>query len=173
MGNSLPKYYYRKNDCDRGLPLYREDRNRNEGGVAVYVHNSIKHVRQIDLPDKSLELVCIETQPLGARPFLIISWYRLPSAAVEKFGKIEVNLKLFYRENKEIIILGYSKCDLSSLFTSGHNDLPSKLLTAIQHNFLLYIYVSQIINEPTIVTLTSSLIDHIATNKFKLWLDLL
>ena len=54
----------------RGSTLHREDRSRNRGGVAVYVWNSFKPNRPTDTPDSSLELVCIETEPVRARPFL-------------------------------------------------------------------------------------------------------
>ena len=53
-----------------GYTLHREDRNRNGGGVAVYVRNSLKHNRRTDIPDKYLELICIEIEPIKARPFL-------------------------------------------------------------------------------------------------------
>ena len=58
-----------------GYSLHRKDRNRSGGGVAVYVRNSFKHNRRTDIPDKSLELVCIEIEPIRARPFLIFAWY--------------------------------------------------------------------------------------------------
>ena len=66
-----------------GYTLHREDRNRNGGGVAVYVRNSLKHNRRMDTPDKSLELVCIEIESIRARPFLIFSWYRPQSALIQ------------------------------------------------------------------------------------------
>ena len=68
-----------------GYTLHREDRNRSGGGVAVYVRNSLKHNRRTDIPEKSLELVCIEIEPVRARPFLIFAWYRPPSAPLESF----------------------------------------------------------------------------------------
>ena len=92
-----------------GFTLHREDRSRNGSGVAVYVRNSIRHNRRMDLPDKTLELVCIEIEPVRARPFLIFAWYRPPSAPVELFIKLEGNLEFFDRENKEMIILGDTK----------------------------------------------------------------
>ena len=97
-----------------GYTLHREDRNKSGGGVAVYVRNLLKHNRRTDIPDKSLELVCIEIEPIRARPFLIFAWYRPPSALIESFKKLEGNLELFDRENKGMIIMGDTNCDFSS-----------------------------------------------------------
>ena len=97
-----------------GYTLHREDRNRNGGGVAVYVRNSLKHNRRTAIPDKSLELICIEIEPIKARSFHIFAWYRPQSALIESFKKLEGNLEFFDRENKEMIILGDTNCDFSS-----------------------------------------------------------
>ena len=63
--------------------IERCDRNREGGRIALYIKDGIKyHVRK-DLPDKSLELLCIEVEPLKARPFFVISWYR-PLVTLQK-----------------------------------------------------------------------------------------
>ena len=51
------------------------DRNREGGGIALYIKDGIKYHVPKDLPEKSLELLCIEVEPLKARPFFVISWY--------------------------------------------------------------------------------------------------
>ncbi len=128
------------------------------------MRNSLKHNRRTDIPEKSLELVCIEIEPVRARPFLIFAWYRPPSAPVESFKKLEGNLEFFDRENKEMIILGDTNCDFSLKVADEY----SSSLNNTAH--LVEIYdlfgLTQMIGEPTRVTLaTSTLIDHIATNK--------
>ena len=95
-----------------GYSVHMEDRNRYGGGVAVYMRNSLKYNRRTDIPDKSLELVSIEIEPIRARPFLIFAWYRPPSALIESFNKLEGNLEFFDKENKEMIIMGDTNCDL-------------------------------------------------------------
>ena len=130
----------------------------------MYVRNSFKHNRRTDIPDKSLELVCIEIEPIRARPFLIFAWYRPPSALVETFKKLEGNLEYFDRENKEMIIMGDTNCDFSSKVADEY----CSSLNNTAHLAEIYdlFGLTQIIREPTRVTLTSSpLIDHIATNK--------
>ena len=84
-----------------GYTLHSEDRNRNGGGVAVYVRNSLKHNRRTDIPYKSLELICIEIEPIKARPFLIFAWYRPQSALIESFKKLEGNLEFSIGKTKK------------------------------------------------------------------------
>ena len=38
-----------------GYTLYRDNRTRNGGGVAVYVSDSLKHSRRNDFPERALE----------------------------------------------------------------------------------------------------------------------
>ena len=130
-----------------GFTLHREGRNRNGGGVGLYVHNSLKHNRRTDIPDKSLELVCIEIEPIKARPFLIFAWYRTPSALIKFFRKLEGNLELFDRENKEMIILGDTNCDFSSKVADEY----SSSLNNTAHLAEIYdlFGLTQIIGEPT------------------------
>ena len=154
-----------------GVSLHREDRNRNGGGVAVNVRKSLKHNRRTDIPDKSLEFIFIEIEPIKARPFLIFAWYRPPSARIESFKKLEGNLEFFDRENKEMIILGDTNCDFSSKVADEY----SSSLNNTAHLAEIYdlFGLTQMIGEPTRVTLNSStLIDHIATNKPETWLHL-
>ena len=72
----------------------------------LYIKDGIKyHVRK-ELPNKSLELLCIEVEPLKARPFFVISWYRSPSDTVETFDKLDRTLQFL-----ELILLGDTNCD--------------------------------------------------------------
>ena len=149
-----------------GYTLHREDRSRNGGGVAVYVRNSLKHNRRTDIPDKSLELVCIEIETIRARLFLKFAWYRPPSALIESFKELEGNLEFFDKENKEMIIMGDTNYDFSSKIADEY----SSSLNNTAHLAEIYdlFGLTQMIGEPTRVTLTSStLIDNIATNRAK------
>ena len=122
----------------------------------MYVRNSSKRNRRTDIPDKSLELVCIEIETIRARAFLIFAWYRPPSALIESFKKLEGNLEFVDRENKEMIIMGDTNCDFSSKvadeFSSSLNNTAH--LAEIYDLFGL----TQMIGEPTRVTLTSSVL---------------
>ena len=78
----------------KGLTLYRNDRNRHGGGVAVYVAESLNHHTRNDIPKNGLELIVIEIELTGAKPFCVVAWYRPPSNTVHTFTKIERNLEL-------------------------------------------------------------------------------
>ena len=76
-----------------GYTLYREDRTRNGGGVAAYISESLKHSRRNDFPERTLEVISIEVEPKGARPFFVVAWYHPPTEPVETFTKLEKNLE--------------------------------------------------------------------------------
>ena len=106
----------------------------------------------------------IEVEPKGARPFLVVAWYRPPAEPVETFTKLEKNLDFFDRENKEIPILGDTNCDLLKVSSP---EMDSNLAGNSLHMSNIYDLFGfrQMINEPTRETLdTSTLIDHVATN---------
>ena len=57
----------------------RCDWNRQGGGVAVYVKDTISHKIRDDLPIGGLEIVCIEVQLRCSSPFIVLAWYRPPN----------------------------------------------------------------------------------------------
>ena len=93
--------------------LLRNDRNRQGGGVALYVRNTVGFRPRQDFPNKSLEIICIEVEPPHSNPFIVIAWYRPPSEPNSCFDSLQENLSFFDREGKEIIILGDTNCDFS------------------------------------------------------------
>ena len=140
--------------------LKRCDRNRNGGGVALYVKNTVNFKHREDFPNKSLELICIEVEPKNSLPFIILGWYMPPSSSVSYFECLEENLRYFDGENTEMILLGDTNCHFSDLSTTDAN------LSHISHLHELYdlFGMSQVIKEHTRVTIeTCTLIDHIAT----------
>ena len=144
--------------------IERCDRNREGGGIALYIKDGIKYHVSKDLPEKSLELLCIEVEPLKARPFFVISWYRPPSDTVETFDKLDRTLQFLETEGKELILLGDTNCDfLKFSRTSDMSCLnnPSKHMQQIYSTYEL----KQLINKPTTETSQqSTLIDHTATS---------
>ena len=87
-----------------GYSIKRCDRNRNGGGVALYIKDSIadrSSVRE-SLPETALESSCLEVQPIQAAPFLVFSWYRPPNECADIFRQLEESMQILDRENKEI-----------------------------------------------------------------------
>ena len=47
-----------------GYKQLRLDRSRSGGGISIYVRDTLKFQIRNDIPDESIELLCIEIQPL-------------------------------------------------------------------------------------------------------------
>lgn len=64
-----------------GYDLYRNDRNREGGGVAIYINNKsgFTHKVRNDLMPPELELITIEVASPKSKPIIVISWYRPPN----------------------------------------------------------------------------------------------
>ena len=89
-----------------GYDIVRKDRNRNGGGVALYIRNVIDYKIRNDLMNENLETIMIEVCPPKAKSFFVNTWYRRPDASIECFGWYEeciINMDL---ENKETILVG-------------------------------------------------------------------
>ena len=148
----------------KNYKIEREDRNRHGGGVAIYIRESINHSRRDDIPLNGLELVCIEIKPVKASPFIVLAWYRPPSDPVATFEKLEQVLQFFERENKEIIVLGDTNCDLLAIEQEVSLNVEHNNTKRIKDLYQLY-GLTQLISEPTRETChTSTLIDHIAVS---------
>ena len=147
-----------------GYRFERLDRNRNGGGVAIYCRNTFECSKRDDIPISTLEMICVEIKPPKAKPYLVLSWYRPPSATIETFENLESVLRFLESEDKEIILLGDTNCDFSNkMLESSTNNLPNNInrLADLYNSFGL----TQLISEPTRETIdTSTIIDHIAVN---------
>ena len=152
-----------------GYTIKRCDRNRFGGGVAIYIKDTTfdKCTFRDDLPQSTLEALCIEVKPVRSAPFVILAWHRPPNEAVDNFRLLGKSLQCLDKEDKEIILLRYTNCDLlpessDTDYSVLDTDLSphSKRLTEVYERFGFH----QLIKTATRETLTSSsLIDHIAT----------
>ena len=143
-----------------GYQQERLDRAGNGGGVSIYVRDSIKYKRRLDVPTDDLELICIQSEPPKSKSFVVLVWYRPPSDPVGSFNKLEKVLIFLDKEGKEIILLGDTNCDLTPKQAEQPIDNDSKHMLDLYELFGF----KQLIEGPTRVTLsTSSTIDHIAT----------
>ena len=97
-----------------GYTIKRCDRDRNGGGVAVYLKDTLlgKYTLREDVPKSFLELLCVEVKPVRAAPFLVMAWYRPPNVTADTFDLLENCLQFLDREDKEIILLGDTNCDI-------------------------------------------------------------
>ncbi len=95
--------------------IFRNDRDVNGGGVALYVKESLPHPN-VKLKSEKLELLSIEISSEHAKPFLVVCWYRLKTSHVddETFENFRDALQKLDKEEKEIIIIGDTNCDFAN-----------------------------------------------------------
>ena len=72
-----------------GYTLERKDRNRNGGGVALYIRDSINYKRLIDLPDDNMKLISIQESKPKANQFIVSTWYRPQRSTTELMNRFE------------------------------------------------------------------------------------
>ena len=156
----LPHNYPKDLTCLSGYQQERLDRTSGGGGVSIYIRESINYKSRTDIPADDLEIICIEVEPPKSKSFLVLAWYRPPNDPVASFIKLEKVLSFLDKENKEIILLGDTNCDLTQKPPEQTRYNDSKHMLDLYELFSF----KQLIEEPTRVTsTTSTLIDHIAT----------
>ena len=137
-----------------GFSVIRKDRNRNGGGVCLYIRNDVAFNPRPDLSVDGMEAVWVEILIPRSKGILVCSCYRPPSDG-NFLSKLEVSLSRI-DPSSELYILGDLNIDLGNTET-----FLSKSLLGILNLFGL----SQVIVEPTRVTPTSSsILDHIVVS---------
>ena len=141
----------------QGFTMYRNDRNRCGGWVALYIRDNIKRKLRTDLFIPGIESLWVEMSIPNGGPYFIGTMYRPPSTRNEYYEKMIENIELAASNNKEIILLG----DLNFDYKLDES-LSSNPVYWIEALFEL----TQLIEKPTRRTLTtSSLIDVILTSR--------
>ena len=88
-----------------GFTVFRKDRTRHGGGVAVFVRRKLLPILKSDLDIPGLEAIWIEVN-VKSEQFLICSLYRPPSACSGYFERIIDNIEHASIFCKNIIITG-------------------------------------------------------------------
>ncbi len=96
----------------RGYELVRRDRNRNGGGVAIYLRNNIPYIERSALISDNIEALCLEIRKPKIKPVLVSTLYRPPHSNIELLECFETFLQKTDDENKEMMITGDFNCDL-------------------------------------------------------------
>lgn len=141
-----------------GYQILRKDRNRNGGGVVLYIRCSINYIERKDLFHETLETICIEIHKFKSKPFLVATWYRPPSAPTSIFDLFEDALKKIDSGGIEFHLLGDLNCNLKAQTMTENYSTKLKDLCQVYQ-------LTQTIHEFTRVTpVSSSLIDVHLTN---------
>ena len=143
-----------------GYQHVRHDRSCRGGGISIYIRDSINFKLRSDIPAEELELICIEIEPPKSKSFIVLAWYKPPSDLVSVFNRLEIAISYLDRENKELLLLGDTNCDLSNRLAGLSTEGNARHMCNLYELFSF----TQLIEEPTRVRLSSStIIDHIAT----------
>jgi len=139
-----------------GYSFFRKDRPSLGGGLLIYIKDMIFCHRRTDLEPDNIESLWLEFKLFNTKPILLCYSYRPPSSKVEWVDLFSVSLDRSFNENKETIVLGDFNFDL---LKSCINSKPwLQLMESL--NF------TQLVTSPTRITdRTSTLIDHVFTNK--------
>ena len=142
-----------------GFTILRKDRNRNGGGVALYIHNSLAYTK-LDYGSE-IETLWVKLKLDCGNYVSICVTYRPPNCSVDFFDKFSNMMEEAILDVGEIVVLGDFNCDVMK----SNEDCNTKLLQSAMDGFLF----SQLIDLPTRVTVsTQTLIDHIySTNPEK------
>ena len=144
-----------------GYEILRKDRNRNGGGVAVYVRNTINYISRTELDTNDLEAITVEISKPRSKPFIVNCMYRPPNSTVELFSAYEKLIEKLDSENKEIILIGDFNCDWTGVKSGTMKPQTNKL-----HEITEAFQFEQMIEQPTRVTEHSeTIIDLVFTNK--------
>ena len=91
---------------------FRKDRNRQGGGVALYVHKSLKVERVQHDSYNELEVVAVIVHSKKCKPLLVATWYRPPNSKIDLFNVYELFLQHIDTLKKDTILIGDINCDL-------------------------------------------------------------
>ena len=148
-------------DCEIEIPgfsVIRNDRNRDGGGVCIYVKSSLAFNQRTDLHDPKLEAIWVEILLPMSKPIIIGTCYRsqIQSEAdfIEKMDHILTKLP----NDSDVIILGDT--NMCSIRFDSYYKKYQDMLTMSGFKQLIF--------TPTRVTATSkSAIDHVICNNMQ------
>ena len=86
--------------------VVRNDKNRHEGGVAMYIHKTVNCKFREDLAYCEIESISVQVKVGYYKPFIVTSVYRQPGKPVEYFNERDKLFNSIDAEDKETIYLG-------------------------------------------------------------------
>ena len=88
--------------------IRRDAQQPGHTGVAVYIHDSIRHItcRREDLESKSVESVWVEVKANHSAPLLVAFIYRNPSSSFQWFDDFTAMLDKAKQFSSDIVLLG-------------------------------------------------------------------
>ena len=95
-----------------GYVFERIDRNRDGGGVGMYIKDDIQYKRRFDLEYANIDAIWLETKQVHRKPIIISSLYcRSQQDVPEYLNSLSEIMSDVTNENKEIFLMGNLNCD--------------------------------------------------------------
>ena len=108
--------------------VVRNDRNKYGGGVAMYIHKSVNYQLREDLFRLNIESISVQVKMGNYKPFIVTTLYRPPGKPVAYFNDIDTLFGTIDCEDKEIIYLGDTNCDMLDFANNDTKHLIKLLL---------------------------------------------
>ena len=127
--------------------------NKTGGGIVLYIRDTVKYVRKTEYEVSAIETIWAEIILPHAKPFLVCTVYRPPSALNDWIDLFEEEISIAQTTGMEDIIMGDLNIDMK---------IPGNCKWK---NLINLFDLTQLIQEPTRVTETSAtIIDHVYTS---------
>ena len=131
--------------------IFRKDRNRHGGGVALYVKDDVSCRFENNITCDDIEALWVKLSPKHSETLLICVIYRPPNSSSSYFDLLnEMLSQAVTNTDVEMILLGDLNCDMCP----NNIDSLSRSLEEMMSGFLF----DQLIDVPTRVTTTSQTI---------------
>ena len=135
-------------------PFRRDHKEKEGGGILVYVKNGVQCKRRPDLENEQLECIWLEVKPIKSKPFLVGQIYRPPSSGITWDEIFEEGIENVLKEEKEMYLIG----DIN-------RDLLNCQIKKSWSDYIEPFGLTQLVSEATRVTSVSkTLIDLIYSN---------
>jgi len=156
-----------------GYRLYRKDRDRHGGGVALYVQQNIPAVSRSDLMPSDVEMIWVQMFPPDSRPLLVGCCYRPPRSKQKYLDQVFEVMRRVSNEDKDVVLMGDFNVDwlsnsaLKRRMASVSSEcgctqvmsLPTRLNSCIDH---IYTNIPDLCSDPT-STVTGCSDHHLVT----------
>ena len=86
--------------------LYNGYRIRQGGGVAIYIHESLKFENTINETFINLEAVILKIKLKKAKPLVFITWYRPPNSSREVLTMYDNMLSSIEVNDTTVVLMG-------------------------------------------------------------------
>ena len=146
-----------------GYVFERIDRNRDGGGVGMYIKDDIQYKRRFDLENANIEAIWLEIKQVHRKPIIISSLYcRSQQDVPEYLNSLSEIMSDVTNENKEIFLMGDLNCDF----------LKKNPATNHMSVFMDMFNLNQLVTKATRITPTSkTLLDVILTTNSNMCID--